>query len=286
MATTGTSPRTVSGGVAAVRQRTVRQARELWRRPTVVVARSLLAAYVGSGWVLLEALALAALFLFAFPRADGPQHFFEASYAILGVTAVLGALLTLARTTLARTDDPGVYAPLIERHGAAACARGLALALAASRLCSYLVLLALVALTGRLTGASFGGMLAGSLGLVPTITLIALVTVALCPPFAGPNQRVGFLLWLSAALFSYAGDNVLAHLCVVTRLPLLPVGALFASGITGGLGWGGLLALVLVAGYLYGLTRLFAWRLEAEGTRVGNMAATVPVGNKVEGDPS
>lgn len=231
--------------------------RALWRRPAMAVARALLWDYLASGQIVGEAAVLAIVFLVAFHNAGDPAHFFEAASAGLGVLAVAGAALTVMSTF-----QPSFYTPLAERYGREACVRGLALALVTIRLGSYLYLLVPALLTGRIVGASFGAMLAGTLGLLANVILLALVTVALCPPFATSRERMGFLGWLVAALYSYVDSNLLARICVIARLPLLPLAACFDSGITGELGWGGLLALLIVAGYALGLVRLLEWRLE------------------------
>lgn len=263
-------PHTLKSAVASLRQRTARQAIHLWQRPTTAVARALLREYAGSGWVVAEAAALAAFFLFAFHTPDGPAHFFEAAYVGLGTTAVLGGVAISAWAL-----QPGVYTPFAQRYGLGACARGLALALAAVQLSWYLFLLVLALLTGSLVGASFGGMVAGSLGLLANVTLLALVAGVLGPPLASSRERIGFLIWLAAALYSYMDHSFLAMLCSVARLPLLPAGALFASGVSGRLGWGGMLALLLVVGYTVVLVGLLAWRLETRAipTPKGDPAA-------------
>lgn len=219
------------------------------------VARALLWDYLGSGRIVGEAAALALFFLLAFHSAGDPAHFFEAAFAGLGVLAVLGAAIAVMSTF-----RPSVYTPLAERHGRGACVRGLALALVAVRLGSYLYLLVPALLTGRIIGASFGAMLAGTLGLLANVILLSLVTAALCPPFVTSRERMGFLVWLVAALYSYVDSTLLERICVIARLPLLPLAACFDAGITGALGWGGLLALLIVAGYALGLVRLMEWR--------------------------
>lgn len=257
MATTKASSKEASGGVVALTMRTARRALGLRRRPAVAVARVLLAQYVESGWVIGEAAALSAFFLFAFHTPGGLTRFLEAAYAILGVLAVFGGAVGLAQML-----QPRVYRPLAERDGPATRAQGLALALGAVRLGSYLYLLSLALLTGKLMGASFGAIVASALGLLATVTLLSLVAVVLGPSVATAGERIAFLIWLVAALYSYVGDGFLAHICMIARLPLLPVAALFASGVMGALGWGALLALLVVAGYALGLVRLITWRLK------------------------
>lgn len=246
-------------------------ARWLWQRPTVAVARALLAEYLMSGKVIVEAVALAVFFLFAFSIPNGSAHFFEAAHVGLGILALIAGVVAVAYAF-----QPRIYTPLAARHGSAATAQGLALALATVRLGSYLYLLALALLTGKLAGATFGSMVAGSIGLLANVILLSLVAAALCPPFVTSLQRIGFLLWLVAALYSYADNGLLAHICAVARLPLLPVGALFAAGVTGSLGWGGLLALLVVAVYALGLVWLLSWRLATRALPADSPAADTP----------
>lgn len=255
--TTKTPLSGTKGGVSLLAVRTAVRAHNLWERPAIAVARALLWDYVSSGWVVGEATALVAFFLLAFRDAGDSAHFFEAASAGLGVLAIVGAAVAVARVL-----RPHVYAPLAERHGRGACGRGLALALVAIRLGSYLYVLALALLSGKLTGATFSALLAGSLGLLANVIVLSLATVALCPPFATQRWRMGLLAWLVIALFSYTDNGFLAWICVVARLPLLPLAACYDSGITGTLGWGGLLGLLILAGYALGIVRLTAWRLE------------------------
>lgn len=266
--TTKTPLSGTKSGTPALAARTAVRARNLWERPAVAVARALLWDYVSGGWVVGGAAALVAYFFLAFRDAGDSAHFFEAASAGLGALAIAGTVVAMARVL-----RPGLYAPLAERYGRGAYGRGMALALVAVRLGSYLYVLALALLSGKLIGATFGVLLAGSLGLLANVIVLSLATVALYPPFATQRWRMGLLAWLVIALFSYTDNGFLAWICVVARLPLLPLAACFDSGITGELGWGGLLGLLIVTGYALGLVRLIAWRLEARPLEPAAVAA-------------
>lgn len=268
METTKAPPSGTKSSAAPHTARTAARARDLWQWPAVAAARALLWDYLSSGWVVGEAVVLVAFFLLAFRDAGDTAHFFNAASLGLGTLAILGTAVAVAHTL-----DVTLYGPLAERYGRSAAIRGLALALVAVRLGSYLYLLALALLSGKIVDASFGALLAGSLGLLANVILLSLVTVALCLPFSTSRERIGFLFWLVAALFSYTDNGFLAQLCVVARLPLLPLAACFDSGITGELGWGGLLALLIVAGYALGIVRLIDWRLETRPLEPPNATA-------------
>jgi len=61
------------------------------------------------------------------------------------------------------------------------------------------------------------------------------------------------LLWLVLAFASYQASGLLAILLFPAKLLLLPVAASYDFGVTGSIGWGGLLAIVVQAAYIVGL---------------------------------
>ena len=65
-----------------------------------------------------------------------------------------------------------------------------------------------------------------------------------------------FLFWLCLALASYTVEGPLYFVLAPLRWPLLPIIACYNFGQTGIIGGWGVVALVVMAGYVVGLVRL------------------------------
>jgi hypothetical protein len=70
------------------------------------------------------------------------------------------------------------------------------------------------------------------------------------------------LLWVVLAFASYQASGLLAVLLFPAKLLLLPIAASYDFGVTGSIGWGGLLALVAQAFYIAVLTWFASASLE------------------------
>ena len=216
----------------------------------------ILVAYTRSGWLLVELAYVLALYLFAFGYPFEPPFFFETAHWGLG-------LLTVCATTLlgSRAMRLSVAQPAIAHASRRAYVAALMLVVAVLRIALYVALLALVFLGGRFINATGGALFSGSLGLIAGCIVLAALTLALSPAFAPRPARLLGLAWLVAALYSYSAAGWLAALLFPFHLPLWPIFAGYAMGMTGSVGIGGLLALACDAAAVVGLALLAdSWR--------------------------
>lgn len=234
----------------------------VWRTPSVTVARLLLDSYFRSVWLWGEVVLVLAFFtaLF-FPFLESRSYFYGTSNFDMGGIAILGAAMMVRHSTSAR-----VYVLLARLPARAAYSRGLMLATALLRIPLFLLLLVLVLITGRLIDPAVGPMAIGAIGLLPNIILVSVLTVALSSPMARQIDRIFFLAWLAAALFSLspiiqlpaAFINVLS----IVRIPILPLAACFQVSTSGNIGWSDVWAFVVIVIYIVGLVWLAGYWLE------------------------
>jgi hypothetical protein len=228
----------------------------LWRAPSVSVARLTLASYARSGWLWGEVVFVLGLYAIFFLVFGGDMaYFYGTATEGLGALAILGTAIMVHRALGACA-----YLPLARLSARAAYTRGLLLASGTLRVLLFVLLLVLVVVSGRVHGATVGGMLVGAVGLLADCLALAALTVALSPPIATRLARIVFLAWLVLALYSSTGFGLLAAgsagplaaILAVIRLPLLPLAACYSFGIDGRIGWYGLWALIVVAAYIAG----------------------------------
>lgn len=257
--------------------------------PVLLIAGRALVEYIRDGWILVELAYVLALYLFAFRYPFETPFFFETANWGLGLLTVCTTLLLVARAM-----RPAAAQPALAHVSPRAYTAGLLITAAALRILAFVVLLALTLLSRHLINATGGALLAGSVGLIAGCIVLAALTLVLSPAFTPrpaqsnmpPDGRLFrrftllrlrhliFIAWLTGALYSYTAAGALAAIFAVWRLPLLPLFACYAMGVTGAIGWGGLLALMIAAGYVVGLALLAAsWLARREVAPAG---ATLP----------
>jgi hypothetical protein len=204
--------------------------------------------YARSYWPLVALALILGIFLVCFRFPFGAAYFFDIS------TFGVGAVTTLTTYTLVHSVfPPRSYLRLGLRTSLRGTFGGLALAAAAIGVSLVLVMLLLAVITGRFAGTTPGAVIVGTIGLLANCLLISTVTIALSAPGTTPIVRRVVLLWLVLAFASYQASGLLAILLFPAKLLLLPVAASYDFGVTGSIGWGGLLALVVQAAYIAGL---------------------------------
>src|SRR5258708_1040084 len=157
---------------------------ELWRSPSVTVARLTLASYLRSGWMWSEFVLVVAMFpALYFPFPESTLYFNGTSIFCLGALAILGPAIMVRQATSART-----YLLLARLTSRAAYSRGLMLATAALRIPLYLLFLALVLLFHRLTDPAPAPILWGLLGILPAAMLVSVLAVGLLAPLVHRRQ--------------------------------------------------------------------------------------------------
>lgn len=236
--------------------------------PVFISARRILADYAISGWILAELAYVLALYLFAFRYPFDAPYFFETANWGLSLLAVGATALLVARAMRS-----AAYRPAIAHAPRQTYIAGLMLAAVAVRGAICIWLLALALLSRNLLSATPGTLLAGMLGLIANGIVLAALTLALSTAFAPRLARLATLAWLVGALYSYAATNTLADFFLTWRLPLLPIFAGFAMGLTGRVDGGGLLALAVDAVYVVVLVRLAdVWRARLEAPQATDEA--------------
>jgi hypothetical protein len=227
--------------------------------PTFILETTQLALrrYARSRWLPVALALMLALFLVCFRFPFGAAYFFDIS------TFGMGAITALTTYMLVHS----VFPPMsYVRLGLRTSLRGTfaGLALAAAIICGVLVLvvLFLAVITSRFAGTTPGAVIAGTIGLLANCLVISTLTIALSAPGTTPIMRRVVLLWLVLAFASYQASGFLAILLFPAKLLLLPVAASYDFGVTGSIGWGGLLALLIQAAYVAGLIWFAAASLE------------------------
>ena len=214
--------------------------------------------YPRSKWLPLDVALLLVLFLICFRYPFGTVYFYDIS------TFGLGAIVVLTTYGLVHSLlHPITYLRIGLRSSLRSMLVGLTLASAAIATLLLLSLLFLALITGRFAETTPGPLIAGGVGLLANSILLGAVTIALSTPASTIITRLSFLVWLVLALASYNASGLLGILLFPFRLPLLPFAACYDFGVTGVIGWGGLLALV---GQLIGIGGII-WYCEARLSR-------------------
>jgi hypothetical protein len=196
--------------------------------------------YVRSRWLPLDVALLLVLFLICFRYPFGAAYFFDISTFGLGVIVAITTFglvhwllrpITYLRIGLHASSLRSMYI-------------GLVLASAAISALLLLSLLFLALITGRFAGTAPGPLIVGGIGLLANCVLVGAATIALSASATTTIIRLFSLVWLVLGLASYSADGWLEILLFLFRLPLLPFAACYNLGVTGVIGWGGLLALL------------------------------------------
>jgi hypothetical protein len=231
------------------------QAGGLLAAPALRVARGALARYVRSSWLLADLVGVVVIWVIAYRGTVTSASFFEAANIGLILLAILGAY------GIVQVVPPSVYLRLVPRRDYRSAVGGIVLANALVRAAIALALLLLTLVLHDLIYATAAGVLVGTLGLVANSILIGTLAVVLAPPIAGRVWRVGALVVVLLALYSYEVTGPLGQVLAVTRLVLLPIAACYNLGQTGELGRSGLLALLAVAALVASMISLAAFAL-------------------------
>ena len=237
-----------------------------WRLPSLTIARFTLVSYMRSGWILLDIILVWLLYAIFFLEFGGNvAYFYGTATQGLGVVTILGTVVIVQRAMNAR-----VYLPLSRITSRSAYIRGLVIATAVLRIPLFLMLLLLAmahhniappacTFMDCISGATFSNMLPGAIGLLAICIVIATLIVTFSAPIATRPARILLLVWFAAVLYSNTTPGPVAAILSVSRIPLLPLATCYSFGTTGTIGWAGVGALLLMAGYVVGLTLLGEW---------------------------
>jgi hypothetical protein len=195
--------------------------------------------YSRSKWLPLDVMLLLAVFLICFRYPFGSAYFYDVS------TFGLGAIVAVTTYKLVHSIlRPVTYLRIGFRAGTRSMFLGLVLASAAISTLLLLSLLFLALVTSRFAGTGPGPLIAGAIGLLANCVLVGAATIALSTSVSTTIIRLSSLVWLVLGLASYSADGLLGILLFPFRLPLLPFAACYNLGVTGVIGWGGLLGLL------------------------------------------
>jgi len=215
---------------------------------TIAAAALALRRFVRSRWLPIDLALLLALFLVCFRFPFGATYFFDiTTFGIGGITVVTA--YALVRILV----PPITYLRMGLRSSLRGVLTGLTLATAVISTFLILLLLFLALITQRFAGTTAGLLVAGAIGLIANCILLGTLTIVLSTPATNTLLRLAFLVWLVLAFASYNADGFLAVLLFPARLLLLPFAVCYNFGVTGVIGWGGLLALLAEAAYVFGL---------------------------------
>lgn len=233
----------------------------LWRLPTVTVARFTLRSYIRSGWILGDIVFIWLLYaIFYLEFGGNVAYFFGTADQGLGVLAILSTVVLTQRALNAR-----VYLPLARLTSRSSYIRGVILATGLLRIPSFLLLMVLAMSYHRFSpprcgptcieGATFSNIATGTIGLLVNCVIISTLTVLLSRPIATRITQIVFLVWVVAMLYSNTNLGIVATYLSWTRIPLAPIAVCYNFG-TGHIGWTGAAMLVLAIGYIIVLTLL------------------------------
>jgi hypothetical protein len=195
--------------------------------------------YSRSKWLPLDVALLLVLFVICFRYPFGAAYFFDIS------TFGLGAIVAVTTYGLVHSVlRPMTYLRIGLRDSLRSMFIGLVLASAAISALLLLSLLFLALITARFAGTTSGPVIAGGIGLLANCVLVGAATIALSTSVTTNITRLVSLVWLVLALASYSADGLLGVLLFPFRLPLLPFASCYNLGVTGVIGWSGLLALL------------------------------------------
>lgn len=237
--------------------------REFWRLPGMTVARFTLVSYIRSGWILGDFVFVWLLYAIFFLEFGGNVgYFYGTAGQGLDVLAILSTVVMVQRAMHAR-----VYLPLSRMTSRSAYLRGLIIATAVLRIPFFLMLLGLAMLHHNFSpppctigdciqGATFSNMLPGALGLLVNCTVISTLVVVFSAPIATRRARILLFAWFAAVLYSNTSLGPVAAVLSVVRIPLIPLTICYSFGTTQSIDWSGIVALVMSAVYIVGLTLL------------------------------
>ncbi|HEX9132685.1 MAG TPA: hypothetical protein VF844_10355 [Ktedonobacteraceae bacterium] len=225
----------------------------LWRTPAITVAHLTLESYFRSGWMWAEFVLVLVFFaaLF-FPFQEDVPYFYGTSNWDLSGIAILGAAIMVRQATSART-----YVLLARLSSRASYCRGLMLATAVLRIPIFLFMLLLVLLAQRLINPAADKMFIGAIGVLPNTILVSVLAVALSSPMATRLKRIFFLVWIAVVLFSispiFSVPASILNVLAIVRVPLWPISACYQVSVSGTIGLTGVLGMLSVAVYIFGL---------------------------------
>jgi hypothetical protein len=195
--------------------------------------------YSRSKWLPVDIALLVVLFLVCFRDPFGAAYFFDIS------TFGLGAVVAVTTYALVHSLlHPVTYLHIGLRSSLRSMFIGLVLASAAISALLLLSLLILALITARFAGTAPGSLIAGGIGLLANFVLIGAATIAISTSVTTNIIRLFSLVWLVLALASYSADGLLGIVLFPFRIPLLPFATCYNLGVTGVIGWSGLLALL------------------------------------------
>ena len=240
-----------------------------WRLPSLTIARFTLISYMRSGWILLDVVLVWLLYAIFFLEFGGNvAYFFGTATQSLCAVTLLGTVIMVQRAMNAR-----VYLPLSRITSRSAYIHGLVIATAVLRIPLFLMLMLLAmahhnfspppcTFMDCIQGATFNNMFVGAIGLLANCTVIATLIVTFSAPIATRPARILLLVWFAAVLYSNTSLGPVAAVLSVSRIPLIPLSICYSFGATGTIGWSGLVALLILAMYVVGLTLLGEWWLK------------------------
>jgi hypothetical protein len=195
--------------------------------------------YSHSKWLPVDLALILVLFLVCFRDPFGAAYFFDISTFGLGIIVAV-TTYGLVHSLL----HPMTYLRIGLRAGTRSMFIGLTLASAAISTLLVLSLFLLAIITARFAATTPGPLIAGGIGLLANCAVVGAATIALSTSVSTNIIRLLSLVWLVLALASYSAGGLLGILLFPFRLPLLPFAACYNLGVTGVIGWSGLLALL------------------------------------------
>jgi len=220
----------------------------LKRQVVVGTAELALHRYTRSKWLPFSIVLMLVLFLVCFRYPFGAPYFFDIA------TFGMGAITVVTTYALVHWIlSPMLYLRTGIRTSLRSMFAGLALASATISTTLILLLLFLALITRRFAETMPGPLVAGTIGLLANCILVGTLTVTLSTPATAKIMRFAFLVWLVLALASYEASGFLIVLLWPARLLLLPFAACYNFGVTGTIGFSGLLALLAEAASVAGL---------------------------------
>ncbi len=227
-----------------------------WRLPALTVARFTLRSYIKSGWILLDIVLIWLFYATFFLEFGGDiSYFFATATMCMSGLTLLSTIIIMRRAMQAR-----IYLPLARLSARSAYVQGIILATSVLRVPQLLLMLLLgggyhthVPVFG-IQSATIGSILAGLLGQLLIVVIIAALTTVLSTPIATRRIQIGFLLWLIAILYPNT-NPIFAPFFTLLKTPLLPLIACYNLSVMG-IGWYELFMLLLAIGYIIGLAML------------------------------
>lgn len=226
-----------------------------WHSQTLTIARFTLLIYLKSGWAWGELVLVVAAAGALFKYPGDVNYFAGVANGVLCFNAFVGTAILVHRSMSAR-----LYLPLSRLGSRAAYMRGVIIAAAVLRIPLYLAFQATALGLQAVMGATFGNMLIAALGGITLSIVASVLTTTFSPPQATRLARIFLLAWFAVLLYS-STSAPLAAVIDFTRIPLIPLSAIYTATLTGTFTPWTLLGLVISCGYLVGLTMLASYWL-------------------------